>query len=840
LADIDKATLIEALNASKIAKQSDFAQLAAALGKEFKNAGQAVSETAAKTAGDTTTGAGKAILDKVGAVTGGLVDAFTNIGGKAMDVNLRLSDVANAGGAFSKTMIGQVLGLENLGKAADIAGDAFGSLLQYAEKNVDVWRDLSGVGASFSNDAIGMDVAAKQARLGLGDFAGIVKENSANFARLGGTVQSGAKVFTDFSQAFHESGAQSELLQMGMNEKEINQLLIDQIAGTRGKMRLDDASRAEQLQSAKGLAFEMDAMSRLTGKSRAEQQEMLKAQKQDAQTQAAIFDAIKTGGPGVSAAFDRVKIATSTVGPELGKLVSGVVAAGQLSANATAEQQAMYAQLGAESRGLLAQASVAAKAGKADEAEKLTQAALVAASRSKEFEQATQRAKMGEESGQMLSKNLMDLRITTDKMEADMKAAGINTADSSAVSKFMLDTAKKEAQARTGPTAVIVGAEDQMTKFSAAMAEKVIAPLNEKVGPGLLKFYDETLKGMAKKGAPGFEAATPVDRPVKPVEAARAEVERVQQPFASTSVDPALQRMVTGETRDVISAAVKTLITGGVKIGDAVLNSTNVFIGGKPIPGRQTGTLGMTGGLFEDFGAGSLAMLHGKESVMTEKQMADLVTNAKATGSNQTMQQMMQQALSSVKGTKADNQRTVSTDTDQSSKLQTTDLSRLLENTVNSVKGVSGLSTKMSDQLSSLSQAIVSNKDKSSQTVNPPSTSDTSTSSNASASPSAAELASVFSAAKPVAPTVPSAAELASVFSAAKPVAPAAPVPVPAKPVAETKTIMPARSDASLNDVVASLNQLNSKMGQLLDSHTDIGNKQLRAVQSNNANLFAR
>jgi hypothetical protein len=233
-------------------------------------------------------------------------------------------------------------------------------------------------------------------------------------------------------------------------------------------------------------------------------------------------------------------------------------------------------------------------------------------------------------------------------------------------------------------------------------------------------------------------------------------------------------------------------------------------------------------------------MLHGKESVMTEKQMADLVTNAKATGSNQTMQQMMQQALSSVKGTKADNQRTVSTDTDQSSKLQTTDLSRLLENTVNSVKGVSGLSTKMSDQLSSLSQAIVSNKDKSSQTVNPPSTSDTSTSSNASASPSAAELASVFSAAKPVAPTVPSAAELASVFSAAKPVAPAAPVPVPAKPVAETKTIMPARSDASLNDVVASLNQLNSKMGQLLDSHTDIGNKQLRAVQSNNANLFAR
>ena len=81
---------------------------------------------------------------------------------------------------------------------------------------------------------------------------------------------------------------------------------------------------------------------------------------------------------------------------------------------------------------------------------------------------------------------------------------------------------------------------------------------------------------------------------------------------------------------------------------------------------------------------------------------------------------------------------------------------------------------------------------------------------------------------------------LANAAEPAKPATPAAPVSVPATPAAETKPIMPARSDASLNDVVAALNQLNSKMGQLLDSHTDIGNKQLRAVQSNNANLFAR
>lgn len=838
MADLDKATLIEALNASKIAKQSDFAQLAAALGKEFKNAGEKVAETASKAANETTGVAGKDIMDKLTSAGSAAADAFTSIGGKAMDVNLRLSDVATAGTTFSKTMIGQVFEFETLGKIAGVTGDAFSSLVKYAEKNVDVWRDLSGVGASFSNDAIGMDVAAKQARLGLGDFAGLIKENSTNFARLGGTVQSGAKVFTDFSKAFHESGAQEELLQMGMNEKEINQLLIEQVTSTRGKMRLDGAEQQVAIQSARALAFEMDAMSRLTGKSRAEQQELLKSQKQDAQTQAAIFLAQKEGGVKVEEAFKMVGIASQQVGPELRKLMMSVVANGQLAANATVEQKNAYSMMGAESQRLLEQASKAAKAGEAADAARLFQESVTAAARSEGFKKSAELSRAGVDGLQLLFKDLSDVRNTTDKMAADMKAAGINTADSAAVTKFMKDTANKEKTERSGVTATIVGAEDQMTKFSASMAEKVIDPLNKQIGPGLLNFYNTTLKGMAKTDRNA--SATPfADPAVKPVAAANAEIERVQKPLASTSVDPALQRMVEGETRDVIRDAVKTLITGGIKIGDAVLNSTNVFIGGKPIPGRQTGTLGMTGGLFEDFGAGSLAMLHGKESVMTEKQMIDLVTNAKATGSDQNIQQMMQQALSSVKGAKTDNQRTVSTDANQSAKSQTNDISRLLEDTVNSIKGGnSELSAKMVDHLSNLAQMGVDtttlgavNANELSQTISPSEPVAALTDSLA------AEVASAISAAQPVTGNMPTIADIDAAINA-KPATPA--VPVPAKPAAETKPIMPARSDASLNDVVAALNQLNSKMGQLLDSHTDIGNKQLRAVQSNNANLFAR
>lgn len=42
------------------------------------------------------------------------------------------------------------------------------------------------------------------------------------------------------------------------------------------------------------------------------------------------------------------------------------------------------------------------------------------------------------------------------------------------------------------------------------------------------------------------------------------------------------------------------------------------------------GTLGTTGRLMEDFGSGTLAMLHGREAVVTEKQMANLMGNLNA------------------------------------------------------------------------------------------------------------------------------------------------------------------------------------------------------------------
>jgi hypothetical protein len=62
------------------------------------------------------------------------------------------------------------------------------------------------------------------------------------------------------------------------------------------------------------------------------------------------------------------------------------------------------------------------------------------------------------------------------------------------------------------------------------------------------------------------------------------------------------------------------------------------------------------------------------------------------------------------------------------------------------------------------------------------------------------------------------------------------------KPKGEVKPTdsSPGKKDASLSDVVASLNMLNKQMGQLLSQQDELGRKQIQATQANSSNVYAK
>jgi hypothetical protein len=236
------------------------------------------------------------------------------------------------------------------------------------------------------------------------------------------------------------------------------------------------------------------------------------------------------------------------------------------------------------------------------------------------------------------------------------------------------------------------------------------------------------------------------------------------------------------------------------------------------IPGRSSGSLGVTGSMFENFGAGTPVMLHGMESVTRPEDIEKIVMSAH-TG--------MMKA------------------TPSTGVLDYASLGSSINATVSAAT-----STGLKNAAEVMRSGQVSQFDK--KDVKPAETKD----------------------AKPVSATLPKglfsifdptntgglknkSAEIAATDEVKKKeqeskaqtnveemkkgifANPTMPKAEEKKPDA-AKPAATAGKEASLSDVVASLNQLNTKVTQLIDVQKDIGNKQIRATKSNSNDVYAR
>lgn len=172
---------------------------------------------------------------------------------------------------------------ERLPGAAGAVATVFKKVAQFQEENLEAYQKMSSAGINFGGSLTDMRTAAASTYMTLGEFGKVMKENAPAFARMGGSVNDGARAFVAISNTLNKSSLGTDLRALGYTSQEVNQGMIDYIAISGGRNK-------KEMQNTEGLAKaganyleNLDRLSSLTGESR----EALAAKmKQDAANEA--------------------------------------------------------------------------------------------------------------------------------------------------------------------------------------------------------------------------------------------------------------------------------------------------------------------------------------------------------------------------------------------------------------------------------------------------------------------------------------------------------------------------------------------------------------------------
>lgn len=186
-----------------------------------------------------------------------LADAFGSAGGLVQG----LGQAAYAGSGrlddFTSAFQGKLFGL----------GDAVAFLGGRVQANLDTFRTLSDVGATFGQSIVGLRQAAFDAGLPLMDFAELVRGNSENLAALFGSSSQGAKAFGALARQFRQTQIEF-LAPLGLTVSELNDTLLTSLTLQRRTGNFVEGATGQQILSARNLAQELDKLSKLTGQQR--------------------------------------------------------------------------------------------------------------------------------------------------------------------------------------------------------------------------------------------------------------------------------------------------------------------------------------------------------------------------------------------------------------------------------------------------------------------------------------------------------------------------------------------------------------------------------------------
>lgn len=515
-------------------------------------------------------------------------------------------------GAFQGFINSSVDGLAKLAKGSFSAGDALGIITGAAGKvpivgaGVSKIADTLGTGAiklgsdlneagksgmSFNNDIGNYAKSLSGARMSSDEFLKTLDKNSTGLTSMGMTVDRASKNYMAMAKDMQESPVARQLQETGVSAAEMNGFLTQQLVNRRTLDITDAKARKDAIESTLSLTVEMDALARQTGKNRQQQMDELKKEQNKAEVQAALMQMGEQGRKN----FDHMSTQAGTMGDSVRSLASEIATGGvrtKEGANALAAMGPAGAQFTAAVKAQMAATTPAAKA-QADAMMAKAQADLTEYQRSKQYLDMVRydTSEVGKERQKQFQQN----SLLNQQVAKENENKGKTKAEQDAAQKTEI------AQAQAGKPTKAIGGTDQ----------------GSKVGKGMNEF-----KVLSQDIAAGF--GIHADKINKNAGALVDQVKAINGKLTSgigkygTAEEKAKQ---TGDLYDKAKGAI------GLNFNSASSNPENKpagYTGPGKKPGFADGTLGELGTLFGDFGKGTPAVLHGKEAVVTEKQMQNM------------------------------------------------------------------------------------------------------------------------------------------------------------------------------------------------------------------------
>ena len=228
---------------------------------------------AVKVATAQTKALGNAMGDAAKTVLSGVTSGFFAVGKGALGLAAEFAAGGTQLGDFTKHI--------------PLVGGYLSSLVGLIDENVNSFRELSNVGASFGDGLNNIRNIAANASMPLGEFTELVSNNSERMKTFGATTAQGAVAFAKISKELRD-GPGKALINMGYTTAELNEGLLDyaefnqqQMGDGRRNGRLNAKSAGDYMKT-------IDELAAVTGKRRDQIRDEMNAGMADQRNRLAI------------------------------------------------------------------------------------------------------------------------------------------------------------------------------------------------------------------------------------------------------------------------------------------------------------------------------------------------------------------------------------------------------------------------------------------------------------------------------------------------------------------------------------------------------------------------